>query len=424
MNTSTPPAASASKISQAMNRIPRRADARRRLSRAATLLAAAALVGCSLLQRQPPAPMQERGALPPAPAASAPAPPPPGTLERAHARWVPASFAELPGWGRDRVAELWPALRLSCSTPALANGGGAAGAAAPADGWAAVCAQSRQFFPADDAQARQWLEQRFKVYRLESPEGDPNGLVTGYFEPLVEASRRPAGRRRVPLYGPPADLGLRRPYWTRQELDTHPAAQAALKGREIAWIEDPMDALLLQVQGSGRLRLTEADGSTRLVRLAFAGHNDQPYRSVGRWLIDQGELAPGEASWPAIKDWARRNPKRLNEALWQNPRTVFFREEPLPDPALGPKGAQGVPLTPGRSIAVDPLAVPFGTPVWLDTTEPLSSQPLQRLVMAQDTGGAIVGAVRADYFWGWGDEAEAQAGRMKQPLRAWVLWPR
>jgi membrane-bound lytic murein transglycosylase A len=228
----------------------------------------------------------------------------------------------------------------------------------------------------------------------------------------------------VPLYAPPADLAQRKPYWTRQELDTLPAAQVGLKGREIAWVEDPMDALLLQIQGSGRLRLSEADGSAKLVRVAFAGHNDQPYRSVGRWLIDQGELAPGEASWPAIKDWARRNPRRMNEALWQNPRTVFFREEPLPDPALGPKGAQGVPLTPGRSIAVDPLAVPYGTPVWLDSTEPLSSRPLQRLVVAQDTGSAIVGAVRADYFWGWGDEAEAQAGRMKQPLRAWVLWPR
>jgi membrane-bound lytic murein transglycosylase A len=374
------------------------------------------LASCSIVPRQAPVPVEERGvgapAAPPAPA-SAPVATPSGTLERAHARWIPARFEELPGWGQDRVAELWPALRLSCATGSAA--------AAP---WAAFCAQSRQFFPVDDAQARQWLEQRLKVYRLESLEGDPAGLLTGYFEPLIEASRKPTKSKRVPLHAPPADLAQRKPYWTRQELDTLPAAQAGLKGREIAWVEDPMDALLLQIQGSGRLRLSEADGSARLVRVAFAGHNDQPYRSVGRWLIDQGELAPGEASWPAIKDWARRNPRRINEALWQNPRTVFFREEALPDPALGPKGAQGVPLTPGRSIAVDPLAVPYGTPVWLDSTEPLSSRPLQRLVVAQDTGSAIVGAVRADYFWGWGDEAEAQAGRMKQPLRAWVLWPR
>jgi membrane-bound lytic murein transglycosylase A len=402
-----------------MSTILRRAGARAGLSRAApALLAASLLVACSALQRQSPAPVEERGAQPPGTAASAAAAPslpapPPGTIEKPHARWVPANFAELPGWEQDRVGELWPALRLSC--------GAAAGAVEP---WAATCAQARQFFPADDAQARQWIEQRLKVYRLESLEGDAVGLATGYFEPLAEASRKPTRTRRVPLYGPPADLGQRKPYWTRQDLDTLPAAQAALKGREIAWVDDPMAALELQVQGSGRLKLSEADGSVRLVRLAFAAHNDQPYRSVGRWLIDQGELLPGEASWPAIKDWARRNPRRLNEALWQNPRVVFFREEPLPDPALGPRGAQGVPLTPGRSIAVDPLAVPYGAPVWLETTEPLSSKPLQRLVMAQDTGGAIVGAVRADYFWGWGDEAEAQAGRMKQPLRAWVLWPR
>jgi membrane-bound lytic murein transglycosylase A len=417
MNTSKPPAASASNINQPMSPALRPGGARRRLSRAlASLLAAGLLASCSMLQRQAPVPVEERGvgapAAPPSPAI-VPAPAPPGTLDRPRARWVPASFEELPGWGQDRVAEVWPALRLSCT--------GAGATLAP---WQAVCTQSRQFFPADDAQARQWLEQRFKVYRLESLEGDAAGLATGYFEPLVEASRKPTKARRVALYGPPADLAQRKPYWTRQELDTLPAAQAGLKGREIAWIEDPMDALLLQIQGSGRLRITEADGSAKLIRIAFAGHNDHPYRSVGRWLIDQGELAPGEASWPAIKDWARRNPKRINEALWQNPRTVFFREEPLTDPALGPKGAQGVPLTPGRSIAVDPQAVPYGTPVWLDTTEPLSSRPLQRLVMAQDTGSAIVGAVRADYFWGWGDEAEAQAGRMKQPLRAWALWPR
>jgi membrane-bound lytic murein transglycosylase A len=109
--------------------------------------------------------------------------------------------------------------------------------------------------------------------------------------------------------------------------------------------------------------------------------------------------------------------------LRSNPRVVFFREEPLPDPGVGPKGAQGVPLSPGRSIAVDPQSVPYGTPVWLDTTEPLATRPLRRLVVAQDTGSAIVGAVRADYFWGWGDDAEAAAGRMKQPLRMWVLWP-
>jgi membrane-bound lytic murein transglycosylase A len=325
-------------------------------------------------------------------------------------RWVPVGYEQLPGWPADRVAEAWPALLKGCERPAPA--------------WAAVCAEARRMPPADDAALRQWLAQRLQPYRVETVDGNAQGLLTGYFEPLVEASRTRRGAFQVALYAPPADLGMRKPYWTRQQLDTLPAAQAALRGREIAYVADPLDALLLQIQGSGRLRFAGSDGRVQTLRLAFAGHNDQPYASVGRWLISQGELKADAASWPAIKDWARRNPQRLQKMLWANPRVVFFREEPLPDPALGPRGAQGVPLTPGRSIAVDPKSVPYGTPVWLDSTEPLSKTALQRLVLAQDTGSAINGAVRADYFWGWADGAEAQAGRMKQPLRMWVLWPK
>jgi membrane-bound lytic murein transglycosylase A len=335
-----------------------------------------------------------------------------GTIVRARSRWVPARWAELPGWDADRSAELWPALLRGCERPAA--------------GWATVCAQARGAVTpgfSDDA-ARAWIQQRLQPYRIESAEGAAEGLITGYFEPLVEAARTPRGAFTVPLYAPPADLVTRKPYWTRQQIDSLPAAQIALRGRALAYVADPLDALILQIQGSGRLTLTEPDGSRKLVRVAFAGHNDQPYKSVGRWLIDQGELQPAQASWPGIKAWARQNPKRVNEMLWSNPRVVFFREEPLPDPQLGPKGAQGVPLTPGRSIAVDAQSIPYGTPVWLDSTEPLSSAPLRRLVMAQDTGSAITGAVRADYFWGWGEAAEAQAGRMKQPLRLWVLWPK
>jgi membrane-bound lytic murein transglycosylase A len=335
-----------------------------------------------------------------------------GTIVRARSRWVPARWAELPGWDADRSTELWPALLRGCERPAA--------------GWATVCAQARAAVtPAfnDDA-ARAWIQQRLQPYRIESAEGVTEGLITGYFEPLVEASRTPRGAFTVPLHAPPADLATRKPYWTRQQIDTLPAAQASLRGRALAYVADPLDVLILQIQGSGRLNLTEPDGRRRLVRVGFAGHNDQPYKSVGRWLIDQGELQPAQASWPGIKNWAAQNPKRVNEMLWANPRVVFFREEPLPDPQVGPKGAQGVALTPGRSIAVDAQSIPYGTPVWLDSTEPLSSTPLRRLVMAQDTGTAITGAVRADYFWGWGDVAEAQAGRMKQPLRLWVLWPK
>jgi membrane-bound lytic murein transglycosylase A len=251
-----------------------------------------------------------------------------------------------------------------------------------------------------------------------------DGLATGYFEPQFDASRTPRGVWRVPLYATPADLATKKPWFTRAQIDALPAAQAALRGREIAYLADALDALSLHIQGSGRLRLIGADGGTQVVRLAFAGHNDQPYQSVGRWLVERGELKLHEASWPGIREWARRNPQRVPELLAANPRYVFFREEPLPDAQLGPRGAQGVALTPERSIAVDPKSLPYGTPVWLDTSEPLTATPLRRLVLAQDTGSAINGAVRADYFWGWGERAEQQAGRMKQGLRMWALWPR
>ena len=289
-----------------------------------------------------------------------------------------------------------------------------------------MCAQARSAtLPgfSDDA-ARAWLQQWLQPYRVEALDGATEGLITGYYEPLIEATRTRRGHFRIALFAPPTDLATRKPYWTRQQLDTVPAAQATLRGRELVFVADPLDALLLQVQGSGRLRVSDVDGATKLVRVAYAGDNDQPYKSVGRWLIEQGELKADQVSWPAIKAWVKLHPRRLNELLWSNPRFVFFREEPLPDPQLGPKGAQAVPLTPGRSIAIDAQGIPYGTPVWLDTTEPLSNTPLRRVVMAQDTGKAIAGAVRADYFWGWGAEAEAQAGRMKQALRMWVLWPK
>ena len=335
----------------------------------------------------------------------------PGTVVRERSRWVPVSWQELPGWKVDAVQSAWPALQRSCQR-ALPE-------------WTVLCGKVQQSPPPrDDEQLRDWLMRHLQPYRVESLEGAASGLITGYYEPVLDARRAPDAKFRVALHSPPADLATRRPYWTRQQLDTAPPAQAALRGREIAYVADPLDALALQIQGSGRLRVTEPDGRVRTVRLAYAGTNDHPYQSVGRWLIAQGELPAGQASWPAIKAWAKLHPSRVNELLWANPRYVFFREEPLPDPALGPRGAQGVALTPGRSIAIDPRSVPYGTPVWIDTTEPLSSRPLQRLVLAQDTGSAIVGAVRADYFWGWDGDAAEQAGRMRQPLRMWVLWPR
>ena len=389
-----------------------------------TLVAAAAatLAACSstpLVAPAPATPTTPARVEPIRPDAAAPAvvassPNASPTMSRARSRWVAAPWSDLPGWSADRVADVWPALLRSCEHPA--------------PGWAALCGEARREAPGllgNDAGTRRWLESRLQPWRVESPEGEAAGLATGYFEPLVEASRGPRPGFRFALHAPPADLATRKPYWTRQQLDSLPAARKSLAGSEIAWVRDPLDVLLLQVQGSGRLAFVDEQGHPRTrVRVAFAAHNDQPYKSVGRWLAEQGELRLDQVSWPAIRAWARQNPKRVDELLWSNPRVVFFREEALPDPTVGPKGAQGVPLTPGRSIAVDAQSVPYGTPVWLDTTEPLSAVPLRRLVVAQDTGTAITGAVRADYFWGWGEEAEAQAGRMKQALRMWALWPR
>ena len=320
---------------------------------------------------------------------------------------MPVRWSELPGFQTDALHEAWNAWVKSCERP------GSLGS---------LCSDVRRLSIASGDEQRAWMRARLQPYRVEPLSGPADGLLTSYFEPVFEASRKPRAGYAVPLYRPPASLGARRPWYTRQEIDTLPEARAALAGREIVWMADPIDVLMLQIQGSGRLRVNEPDGSVRLVRMAYAGTNDQPYQSVGRWLLDQGAVR--DASWPGIKAWLAQNPQRTQALLWSNPRVVFFREEPLTelDAAFGPRGAQGVPLTPGRSIAVDPQSIPYGTPVWLSSIGPQTS--LNRLVLAQDTGAAIVGAVRADWFAGWGPEAGELAGRLKQPLRLWVLWPR
>ncbi len=365
------------------------------------------LVGCSSPPRQPAPPPQ-----PAAPAAQplSPVAEPPGeapAFERAGARWVSSTWNALPGWGQDDALALWPALRQACTRPPEA--------------WRSWCtALATQPAPTDAFQAHLWLMKTLQPYRVEALNGAPEGLATGYFEPALRARRQPNADFRVPLWAPPP---ANKANLTRAQLDAH--ARANAPGLQaLAYLDDPLDAVLLHIQGSGRVRITEPDGREVERRMAFAGHNQQPFKSLGRWLIEQGELTESGANWPAIRAWVAQNPGRLDELLAANPRVVFFREEPLADPNVGPRGAQGIPLTPGRSVAVDPRAVPYGTLLWMDTTEPLSASPLRRLVLAQDTGTAIVGAVRADLFWGWGDGALAQAGRMKQPLRWWALWPR
>jgi membrane-bound lytic murein transglycosylase A len=333
-------------------------------------------------------------------------------LQQARSRWIPVGWAELPGLGEDPLADAWGAWVRSCERPP---------AASPAP-LAALCAEVRRLGQGSDEQRRSWMLERLQPYRVETFQSEPVGLLTGYYEPVVEASRLPNARFSVPLYRPPALLHQRKPWYSRQEMDTLPEAQTALKGREIAWLADPVAALNLQIQGSGRLLVTEPDGRQRMVRIGYAGTNDQPYRSVGGWLQQRREIR--DASWPSIRNWVTQNPGRVQEMLWSNPRVTFFQEQPLPESeiAVGPRGAQGVPLTAGRSIAVDPGSIPYGTPVWLASAGP--QLQLQRLVMAQDTGSAITGAVRADYFVGTGPEASLVAGRLKQPLRLWVLWPR
>ncbi|MDR2332960.1 MAG: MltA domain-containing protein [Burkholderiaceae bacterium] len=371
----------------------------------ATTLIVGTLVACSTKPPQTPAPSPDTGAT------TAPPPvyhPVPGTLNQSKSRWVPVEWNDLPGFSDDALFEAWNAWLRSCEKPAPA--------------FAPLCADVRRLSIATGEEQRAWMMEKLRPYRVEATDGRTDGMLTGYYEPLMDAARAPGNGYNVPLYAPPADLGVRKPWYTRQQIDTLPAAQAALAGKAIAWVKDPVEAMVLHIQGSGRIRVQEADGSVRLVRLAFAGTNDQPYKSIGKWLLDQGLVR--DATWPGITAWTVQNPQRVNELLWANPRYVFFREEPLSalDAAFGPRGAQGVPLTPGRSIAVDRASIPYGTPVWLASAGP--TVQLSRLVLAQDTGSAILGAVRADFFTGWGHEAGEVAGRMKQNLRLWALWPR
>ena len=379
------------------------------------------LVGCGTGARRP---VQEPAPRPPPTAAELPRasgglagmPGTPSPQQSYRSRWVAASWSDLPGWPNDDLQDAWNAWLQNCARPGPL--------------FAPLCQSVRALSLGSDDERRMWMMANLQPYRVESLEGQADGLLTSYYEPLFDASLVRRAGFEVPLYAPPEGLeALRRAgraWFTRQEIDTSPLAKGALLGREIAWMADPVDALVLHIQGSGRLRVTQADGSTRIMRVTFAGSNEQPYQSVGRWLLDRGLVR--DASWPGIKAWIAAtqasDPQRVQEMLWSNPRYVFFREETRTaiDADLGPRGAQGVPLTAGRSVAVDKDAIPYATPLWLASQGPSGS--LRKLVFAQDTGSAIVGAVRADYFAGTGAQAGDWAGRVKQNLRLWVLWPK
>ena len=335
----------------------------------------------------------------------------PTVLIKPKSRWLLASWSDLPGFNADNFNEAWVAWRQNCARN-LPN-------------TQSLCADVRRLDGQPSALQKAWVMENFQPFRVEhlnAAAAPANGLLTAYYEPVFEASRTPRPGFEVPLYGVPANLKSRSPWFSREEIAKLPAAQAALKGKEIAYIASPVDAMVLHIQGSGRLWLTDRDGRRTQIRLAFAGTNEHPYQSIGRWLLDQNLTK--DATWPGIKAWLAQNPRRTHELMARNPRFIFFKEEPLlgTEALLGPKGAMGVPLTPGRSIAVDPGSIPYGSVVWLSSGGPQTS--LNRLVFAQDTGSAIVGAVRADYFVGSGDAAGELAGRLKQGMNAWVLLPR
>ena len=408
MPTSSKPAPSASKIIRVMGWF------------AAAVMCAlivGSLGGCASSPNS--APVEDRTPasttqVPAAPAAAVLAPPKVETgqtIVQARSRWVGVGWDALPGLQQDALGQGWRAWIKSCERsanmpPALAT----------------LCPQAMALSNADAASQRAWMFRHLQPYRVESLQGESQGLLTAYYEPIFEASRTPSAQFNAPLFAPPAGLASRKPWYTRKEMDTLPEAKAALKGKALVYLNDPVDALVLQIQGSGRIRVQQADGSFRTSRLAFAATNEQPYKSVGKWLLDQGLTK--DATWPGIKAWLARNPQRQQELLWSNPRMVFFREEALSDsdPEAGPRGAQGVALTAGGSIAVDPGSIPYGTPVWISSSGPQTQ--LQQLVIAQDTGSAIIGAVRADYFAGSGAQAGDLAGRLKQSLQMWVLWPK
>lgn len=342
--------------------------------------------------------------------------------------FVPVGFAALPGWGRDDVRAAWPAFMASC------------GVLVKRPDWKESCTIARQVNADSDKAIRQFFEAFFVPNQVVAADGANAGLVTGYYEPLLHGARKRGGPYQTPLYKVPDDLvtvdlssvypelknmRLRGklvgkkvvPYATRADIER----ATSVTGKELLWVDDEVEAFFLQVQGSGRVQLTDTQET---VRVAYADQNGHPYQSIGRYLVDKGELTMSQASAQGIKAWIAGHPTRKDELFNANPSYVFFKEERLPDPKVGPKGALGVPLTPQRSVAIDSRFVPLGVPVFLSTTQANSDIPMQRLVMAQDTGGAIRGPIRVDYFFGFGAEAAENAGRMKQSGMVWVLLPK
>jgi membrane-bound lytic murein transglycosylase A len=358
----------------------------------------------------------------------------------------PVGFGDLPGWAADKPAAALLAFVASCDRiqyfppdQSLGGSGEAAALGGKAGQWGAVCAEAKDLPPADDGAARSFFQTRFQPYRV-TQAGRAAATVTGYFEPEMAGAVSQQGPYQTPLLGLPPDLvtidlGLFDPakagvtavgrlenhrvlpYYDRFAIENGALDPAGLA---IAWVADPVDAYFLQVEGSGRINLP--DGS--VMRVTYAGKNGRPYVPIGRVMVREKLLAANDVTERSIRAWLEANPGRARAIMDQNPSYVFFRTAPQLSAAEGPPGALGVSLTPGRSIAVDKGYLPLGAPVWLDTTDPVSHAPLQRLTVAQDLGSAITGPLRADLFFGAGPAAETQAGAMDAAGALYVLLPR
>lgn len=338
------------------------------------------------------------------------------------------SFADLIGWAEDDLRQAWPAFIASCNVLAKRTV------------WKEVCASAVMVNAEDLSEVRNFFEGQFIPHVVSNADGSMTGTVTGYYEPLLRGSRTRNEKYQIPLFRVPEDLltidlsavypelknmRLRGrvvgnkvvPYFSRAEITD----KNSLAGKELVWVDNAVEAFFLQIQGSGRVYLEETQET---IRVAYGDQNGHPYKSIGRFLVERGDLKLEQASAQGIAAWAAANPTRVQELLNVNPSVVFFKEEKLTAASKGPKGALGVPLTAQRSIAIDAQFIPLGVPVFLSTTQPNSDLPLRRLMLAQDTGGAIRGAVRADFFWGFGAEAGERAGKMKQVGSMWVLLPK
>jgi membrane-bound lytic murein transglycosylase A len=375
-----------------------------------------------------------------------PVPQPPAPPDRL--ALVPSSFSALPGWDEERHAELLPAFAETCrrfaAMPPDRPLGGAEAAAVRAGrvgDWLPLCAEAARLPAGDHAATRAFFEARFRPWLAQnvgSAQPDPFGLFTGYFEPEVPGSRRRRPGGEALLTRPPdlvqvelgdfaEDLRGRRtagrveqgrlvPYASRAEI-----ARGALDGRrlELLWVDDPVDAFFLHVQGSGRVRLAEGG----IARVGFAAQNGHPYVPIGRVLVERGVMTEDQVSMQSIRAWLAANPAEARAVMEQNPSFVFFREIRGLGPEEGPPGAFGVPLTAERSIAVDRSFIPLGIPVFIDVPHPITQAPYRRMLMAQDIGGAIRGPVRGDVFWGTGSAAGEAAGRMRSRGAWWLLLP-